>query len=252
MIKKRVGIVGYGEIGQSLEKYYLGKEFDIEILDTGKNIHTIKPNIEVMNIAIPFIGRDKFVNCVAENISKFSPKLVIIHSTVTPGTTLAVINKSDFHNVVHSPVRGVHPNLYEGLKTFVKFIGGENEKAIKDTQNHYSEIDIKSDVFGSSKSTELAKVLSTTYYGMCIAFHNDMNNLCEKYQVKYEDVATRWNNTYNEGYKKLGMDNVVRPVLYPPKNGKIGGHCVIPNAYLCREFFDSMVLDYILSLDQQE
>ena len=44
------------------------------------------------------------------------------------------------------------------------------------------------------------------------------------------------------------MENVVRPVLYPPKDGKIGGHCVIPNAELCKKFFDSTVLDYILEL----
>jgi hypothetical protein len=31
--------------------------------------------------------------------------------------------------VVHSPVRGVHPYLYEGIKTFVKYIGADNKEA---------------------------------------------------------------------------------------------------------------------------
>ena len=31
---KKVGIIGYGEIGQSLEKCYLGKEFCVQVLDT--------------------------------------------------------------------------------------------------------------------------------------------------------------------------------------------------------------------------
>ena len=41
---------------------------------------------------------------------------------------------------------------------------------------------------------------------------------------------TKFNHTYNEGYKKLGKTYVVRPVLYP--TDKIGGHCIIPNAKL--------------------
>ena len=177
------------------------------------------------------------------------PKLTIIHSTITPGTTLKVLNKlKDKHLVVHSPVRGIHPNLYEGLKTFVKFIGSDNEEATTITVNHYTDIELKTQIFKSSKASELAKVLSTTYYGMCIAFHNDINKLCKEHDVKFEEVATKWNKTYNEGYTKLGMINVVRPVLYPPKDGKIGGHCVVPNAQLCKQFFDSKVLDYILEL----
>ena len=32
---KKIGIIGYGEIGQSLEKLYLGKDFVIQINDTG-------------------------------------------------------------------------------------------------------------------------------------------------------------------------------------------------------------------------
>lgn len=246
---KRIGIIGYGEIGQSLEKLYLGRDFDIQINDTGLEMDQIKPGVEVLNVAIPFTDQDKFIKIVTEYILDINPKLTIIHSTITPGTTLKVLEKlNNSHLVVHSPVRGVHPNLYEGLKTFTKFIGSDNKEATIATREHYNELEVKYEMFKGSKATELAKVLSTTYYGMCIAFHNDMNKLCKEHDVKYEEVATKWNKTYNEGYSKLGMDNVVRPVLYPPKDGKIGGHCVVPNAELCKQFFNSKVLDYILEL----
>lgn len=245
---KRVGIIGYGEIGQSLEKLYLGRDFTIQINDTGAKINQIEPGADVLNIAIPFTSKDKFVEIVSDYINTLTPMLTIIHSTVTPGTTLEIINRTKNNLIVHSPVRGVHPNLYEGLKTFVKFIGSDNHEATSLTVNHYTDIEVKSQIFEGSKATELAKVLSTTYYGMCIAFHNDVNKLCKEQGVKFEEVATKWNKTYNEGYSKLGMNNVIRPVLYPPKDGKIGGHCVVPNAELCKQFFESKVLDYILEL----
>jgi UDP-N-acetyl-D-mannosaminuronate dehydrogenase len=245
---KKIGIIGYGEIGQSLEKLYLGKDFVIQINDTGLDKSEIELNVDILNIAIPFTSKDTFVEVVSKYITELKPELTIIHSTVTPGTTLDVIKNTKNNNIIHSPVRGVHPNLYEGLKTFTKFIGSDNKEATILAKNHYDEIDLKYEIFESSKATELAKVLSTTYYGMCIAFHNDINNLCKEHNVKFDEVATKWNKTYNEGYSKLGMSNVIRPVLYPPKDGKIGGHCVVPNAELCKQFFDSKVLDYILEL----
>ena len=244
---KEIGIIGYGEIGESLEKCYLGKDFNVSIVDTGKDINQITDSVDILNIAIPFTSISKFVKIVSQYIEKYSPKLTIIHSTVTPGTTKLIIDITK-SNVVHSPVRGVHPNLYEGLKSFVKCIGGEDDYSIDLAKEHYDKLEIKYKVFKGSAATELAKILSTTYYGLCIAFHNDINKLCNEYDVNFDEVATQWNRTYNEGYKKLGMENVVRPVLYPPKDGKIGGHCVIPNAELCKKFFDSTVLDYILEL----
>ena len=246
---KKIGIIGYGEIGQSLEKLYLGKDFEIQVNDTGLDLNQITSNVEVLNIAIPFTDQNKFIDIVSHYILDIEPKLTIIHSTITPGTTLKVFEKlGKCYKVVHSPVRGVHPNLYEGLKTFTKFIGSDDKDATLLTKEHFKELEINFEIFKDSKATELAKVLSTTYYGICIAFHNDMNKLCKEYGVKYEEVATKWNKTYNEGYNKLGMENVIRPVLYPPKDGKIGGHCVVPNAELCKQFFDSLALDYIINL----
>ena len=49
---KEIAIVGYGEIGQSLEKCYLGKNFNISIVDTGKSINQIKDKVDILNIAI--------------------------------------------------------------------------------------------------------------------------------------------------------------------------------------------------------
>jgi len=244
---KNIGIIGYGEIGKSLEKCYLGKKFNISILDTGKNINSLEKDIDVLNICIPYT--EQFIAIVSDYIRFYTPKITIIHSTVIPMTTKDIIKNTDNEYIVHSPVRGVHPNLYEGLKTFTKCIGGENKDAVQLTCTHYDELELKYEIYENSVATELAKILCTTYYGICIAFHNDINKLCKQYDVSYDDVATKWNTEYNEGYTKLGMKNVVRPVLYPPKDSKIGGHCVVPNARLCTKFLTSKGLDYILDLE---
>ena len=96
-----------------------------------------------------------------------------------------------------------------------------------------------------SKTTELAKLFCTTYYGLCIAWHAEMKKICDKEGIDFEKAVTDFNNTYNEGYAKLGMQNVVRPVLYPPA-GAIGGHCIVPNAEILKKYYQSEALDLIL------
>jgi DNA-binding CsgD family transcriptional regulator len=80
-----------------------------------------------------------------------------------------------------------------------------------------------------------------------------MKKLCDQYGIDFEKAVTDFNQTYNEGYKKLGKSNVVRPVLFPPKGG-CGGHCVLENTILlreaCPEFMEA--LDFILSMGKDK
>lgn len=225
----RVGILGYGEIGSSLAKVYL-KHSDYELvikdLDRDDGLYCL----DVLNVCIPFKSSDQFVDAVCKQIAESNPKLTIIHSTVLPGTTNIISDVTE-SSVVHSPVRGVHPNLYEGLMTFVKFIGADSVESEDEAIDHINSLGIETIGCSSSRTTELGKLLSTTYYGVVIAWHGEMKKICDEIGVSFDEAVTMFNETYNEGYTELGKENVIRPVLYPP-DGSIGGHCVLPNAKL--------------------
>jgi len=240
----KVGILGYGEVGKAIAKFY--KKPKVKDLKRDDGLE----GIEVFNICIPW--SENFISIVTSEIKKIKPRLVIIHSTVAPGTTKKIADKTDAF-VVHSPVRGVHPHLYEGIRTFVKYIGADSKKAGILAKKHLESLGIKTKVFYPSVTTEIGKLLSTTYYGLCIAWHGEMKRLFDKYNVDFEKAVTDFNKTYNEGYKKLGKPNVVRPVLYPPQKTKgIGGHCVIPNVIILKKYFKSEVLDLILKYSPKE
>lgn len=245
-----VGILGYGEIGVSTEKLYCGKDYVVRVLDPEKKRHDSLKGATIVNVCIPY--SDQFIDTVCDMIESAAPLLTILHSSVPVGTTEAIQNRfprtdSHFTYVVHSPVRGNHPCLYYSLKTFIKYIGSDTEIGRDVTIDHFNELGIQSKFIGPSKTTELAKLLCTSYYGLCIAWHHEMERLCEENNVNFELAVEHWNSTYNDGYRALGMDNVVRPILYPPK-GKIGGHCVVPNAELLQKHADSAFLDLILQL----
>lgn len=238
-----IGIIGYGEIGKSVERVYMDySKFNLTIID--KEYVCGDGVIDIMNICLPLF--DDYKTVVCEYIKKYKPKLCIIHTSTTPGTTLEISSRTEC-SVVHSPVRGVHPNLYKGLKTFIKYIGYTDQRGKELCESHFDDLEIPYQSFEGSCNTELAKLYSTTYYGLCIAFHGEMKSHFDKLKLNY-NIITDWNETYNSGYEEIGMRNVVRPILTPPIDS-IGGHCVVPNAKLLKQEFDSLALDLILKYD---
>lgn len=238
--KENILIVGYGEIGKAIFKLYNSKKYNVYIKDVEQSSLPVD-NIDVMNICIPY--SENFIDIIKNYIDLYSPKLTIIHSTVLPGTTKQI----KISNIVYSPVIGTHPDLFNSIKTFTKFIGANDKSSLKLVRKHFKSLKIKYKVFKNSKTVETSKLLSTLYYGMCISFHNDVDILCKKNNLPFEQVMTEWNTEYNKGYTLMGKPNVVRPILSSPK-GKIGGHCIIKNAEIIKDYFKSDIVKYILKL----
>ncbi len=230
-----VGILGFGEIGKAVSQLY-DQPLKIKDLDRDDNLF----NLDLVHICIPFT--DKFVDIVVDFAYSNVPKNCIVHSTVAP-KTIELLNErtKNLFNFSHCPVRGVHPNLLKGLLTFETFWGCDFESP--ELEDHLKKLNLKINKV-SSKTSELSKLLDTTYYGLCIAWHAEVKKICDQLDVDFEKVSTLYNQTYNEGYKALGKQNVVRPVLYPTE--KIGGHCVIPNTEILKKDFSSLAFDLIL------
>lgn len=238
----KIGIVGYGEVGRALETIYRNKAFNLKIKDKEDNLK-FDGKIKILNICFPYT--ETFLDSVVSYININNPTLTIIHSTVLPGTTKKIQSLIGKKFVVHSPVRGNHPCLYESLIKFEKYVGSDTEEGLFLSLRHLASLGISVNHMKNSFSTELAKILCTSYYGLCIAWHQRVSELCSEHSVDFQEVMTDWNMTYNKGYKELGIESVMRPVLYPPGD-RIGGHCVIPNAELLKEVLDSPLLDEIL------
>lgn len=214
-------IIGAGEIGRALYRV-LQKAHNVSIRDKADEANG---RFDVLHIAYSFIPG--FVRATKTYIKKYKPKIVIIHSTIPVGTTKKVGKMA-----VHSPIRGAHPHLEKGIRTFVKYFGGAKSKI---AERYFTKLKIPTRSFPNAETTELLKILDTAYYGWNIIFAKETKRLCEKFNVDFNDVYTDANKSYNAGYKKLGMSHVIRPLLkFAP--GKIGGHCVIPNTKLLKDW----------------
>ena len=220
-------ILGMGEVGQTLFDLLVDRKFDcIGIdLDNSKckkySENEVIKNPEYLHVCLPgeLTG---FTDIVLNWINKIKNiQVVIIHSTVKPGTTKIIQEKLSIP-ILFSPVRGVHKRFLNDIKKYTKFIsfdGAEIDSKIKrDLENRFEKIDWMS----TTKTAELAKILvDTTYYGWLINYAQVTKMICEKENIDFDEM---WKFA-DEIHENLGN----RPKMFP---GIIGGHCVIPNLNL--------------------
>lgn len=221
-------VIGLGEIGSALVEI-----FKADGEDSHKGIEASQNSYKFMHIAFPF--SEKFVDEVKRYQDKFNPTYTIIHSTVPIGT-------SDKCGAVHSPVRGVHPNLKDGILTFKKFVGGAD---CWEVANEFKKYRIDCMCVRDARQTEALKLISTTQYGIFIMLNKEIKHWCDKNELDFNIVYTLANESYNEGYTKLFRPDVLRPNL-KYTNEKIGGHCVIPNAKILEKYTPFELASWIL------
>ncbi|MHA1210851.1 MAG: hypothetical protein ACTSSH_00170 [Candidatus Heimdallarchaeota archaeon] len=224
----RTLICGYGEVGKSLQKVL--KSYPISIVDKNRTLDQAagSTDIEIMHIVFPY--SDKFIEQVKEYQEKYKPNFTVIHSTVPVGTSRKV-------NAIHSPVVGIHPHLEESLKTFTKFLGGEQASEVAD---YFRRAGMKVYLFDKPETTELMKISQTTFYAAMIEYVKMLKRECDKHGLSFSEVYTIPSADYNKGYEKLGFPEYKMPLLIPMMK-KQGGHCTLPNL----EFWDNEFVELI-------
>src|SRR5262249_46485678 len=82
------------------------------------------------------------------------------------------------------------------------------------------------------EAVEIAKLTETTFFGLMIAWAQEVERYADRLDVSYDDIVSF--------YEEIGFFPLVK---YFP--GVIGGHCVMPNIELLKRFADSEILKAI-------
>ena len=236
-----VAILGCGQVGSSLKKV-VAEKYPVYCRDLSFDEIGDK-KIDILHICIPY--SDKFVETVVKAIKELKPKLVLIEATVKVGTTREIAEQVGCQTA-HSFIRGLHPNLEAGIKTFMKMVGGIDAGATRAAGEYYESLGIRTISCKKPEETEAAKLWSTTYYALCIVFQKEVHKYCQERWLDFHTVYTLANRTYNRGYEKLGLPDFVRPIL-KQVDGKIGGHCLTSNC----KILGGDVADFILEKNDE-
>lgn len=228
----KVVVAGLGEVGKPLFDL-VSRHHDAIGVDVS-SLNRIE-QADVLHICYPFQIRD-FVGETVRYIDLFKPAVTVINSTVGVGTTRTIAEQSGAA-VVNSPVRGKHARMLEEVCTYTKFIGAINPADGEQAARHFESIGLKTKVLSSPEATELAKLTETTYFGVMIAWAQEVERYCDQTGQSYDEIVSF--------YDEIPF---FPPVKYFP--GVIGGHCVMPNIRILKSFTQSAVLDAICASNE--
>jgi UDP-N-acetyl-D-mannosaminuronate dehydrogenase len=223
-----VVVVGLGEVGKPLLEIMKGtyQTFGVDI-----NQPASISQCDVMHICFPF-QNGNFGTEVLQYINQYTPALTVINSTVAPGTTRRIAVESHTA-VVNSPVRGKHARMQDEMLHYTKFIGALDAQSGQSAVRHFEEAGMKTKLLSSPEATEIAKLSETTYFGLLIAWGQEVERYCRKVGANYDEVVSF--------YEEIKF---FPPVKYFP--GVIGGHCVMPNIAILLQQFPSGLLQAIV------
>ncbi len=226
-MEKKIVVAGLGEIGFPILQLVsksgpaVGYDLNTKLMDEKSVRKYEQLKTSFLHVCIPF--SDRFAENVISLNNKFHPEVIVIHSTLSPGTTSKIQSRLSIP-VIYSATRGVHKRMLSDMKRYAKFYAIESSAPRKKwASSVYAKLMKKAGVTTKQMSSpitlELAKiVVDTSYYGWLITYAQLSNMIAIKHNVDYDEM---WSFA-EEIHKFLGN----RPKMFP---GFIGGHCVIPN-----------------------
>jgi len=216
-------VVGLGEIGRPLLEILRGAH-----QAAGRDLeHRPFDGVQILHLCFPYAS--DFVSTAARYVSLYDPELVVVNSTVVPGTTSEIQVKTGVP-AVYSPVRGKHARMKDELRHYRKFVAGSSAPAVALVEDHFAAAGITTQRMSSPEALELAKLLETTYFGVLVAWAQEMDRFTHAVDADY------WETT-----AFLDEIDFFPPVGFQP--GYIGGHCVMPNLDLLEQVRSSPFID---------
>jgi UDP-N-acetyl-D-mannosaminuronate dehydrogenase len=226
--RNSVVVVGLGEVGKPVFEL-ISKHHRTVGVDVSPLLEEIE-QVDVLHVCYPFQIKD-FVGETVRYIKLFEPKLTIVNSTVAVGTTRLIAKQAGVA-IVNSPVRGKHARMFDELCEYTKFVGAIDPTDARRAVEHFESVGLKTKILSSPEATELAKLTETTYFGLMIAWAQELERYCDQSGADYEELISFYDEI-----------KFFPSVKYFP--GIIGGHCVMPNIEILRKFDESVILEAI-------
>jgi UDP-N-acetyl-D-mannosaminuronic acid dehydrogenase len=184
---------------------------------------------------------------VSEAVGKLMKKktMVVIESTVAPGTTKCIVKPilekasgmkagRDF-NLVYSYERVMVGRLLYNMTFMPRIIGGLTPECTRRGMEFYKHI-VKAELLPTDCTTaEVAKVTENTYRDVNIAFANEIALICESLGVNVHDVRRLVNSLPNDPSNPA--KNPLRNMHMP--SGGVGGHCLPKDPWLLKHGLDA-------------
>jgi len=191
----KIGICGVGMVGGALARYFEKKGIKPFLYDKGKNLGSVEEvnQADVIFICVPTPYNKKKgfdLSYVEEAISKIQgEKIIVIKSTVLPGTTEKLQEKYPQHKFLFNP-------------EFLTELTADQDMCYPDRQiigYTKKSYDIAGDILQilplapyekimPATEAEMVKYFGNTWFSTKVIFANQIYDLCQKLGINYDRV----------------------------------------------------------------
>ena len=246
----KIGIVGQGFVGTAIkvgfEPHYELETYDAfdESKSTG-NLADLVAECEVIFVCVPTpMNKDgtchtDIVESVVERINRKRQgylrvtlkhdTIVVLKSTVPPGTTDRLNKKYKDISVIFNPEFLTETNFIEDFKNQTRIILGGTRKGTNLLRQIYSKVFPTAHIIKTGSITaEMVKYMTNTYLATKVSFANEIKQICDKVGADYDKVTE-----YATLDERLGKTHLGVPG--PDGDCGFGGHCLPKdlNALIC-------------------
>jgi len=231
-----VGVVGQGFVGSAI-KVGLKDYYDIFTYDLQDSLRNCDSLCELVDkskfifVCLPTPMKSDgscFTGIVEEAImsineicqsNDYNNRIVIIKSTVPPGTTQGLDNMCDSLSVVFSPEFLTEANSYDDFKNQTRIIIGGSRPASSHVKTMFRKAFPSIPIVKTNAvHAEMVKYFINCFLSVKVSFANEMYQVCEKMNVDYDKVVE-----YALYDKRLGQSHFTVPG--PDGDYGFGGHC---------------------------
>ena len=229
----KIGIIGQGYVGTALKEgfqdFYQVETYDK--YDLGKSTHSKISDIvelsDVIFVCVPTPMRQDgscYTGIVEEVIREINEnangQIVVIKSTVPPGTTDRINQEYTHSTVIFNPEFLTEANFIQDFKNQSRIILGGDRKGTNIVRQIYSRIFPNATIVKTgAKHAEMVKYFTNCFLASKVSFANEMYNICNQLDLDYDKIVEY--ATYDE---RLGKSHWAVPG--PDGDFGYGGHCL--------------------------
>jgi len=226
-----IGIVGQGFVGtavnEGLAKFHNIETFDIAKDSTCSSLKELIEKCQYIFVCVPtpmdgdgscYTG---MVKDVIKDINRMTTKkkILIVKSTIPPGTTEGWNKEYDKVDIVFNPEFLTEANSIEDFKNQNRIIVGGPRPAATKVARIFKKAFPKVPIIKTGSTyAEMVKYVTNSFLAMKVSYANEIYQICEKLDIDYDKVIE-----YAQRDERLGYSHWMVPG--PDGDFGYGGHC---------------------------
>ena len=228
-----IGVVGCGFVGtavyEGLKKHHNLNNYDkaVDIDYTCATLEELTECSEIIFVCVPTPMNRNDGSChtgIVENVVRqldecSKDKIVVLKSTIPPGTTARLNAKYKNNTIIFSPEFLTEANSIEDFKNQDRIIIGGDRDGTNTLRIMFSRVFPKAKIIKTDSTyAEMIKYLTNNFLTVKVAFANEMYQVCQRLNIDYDKVVE-----YATLDERLGPSHWGVPG--PDGDLGFGGHC---------------------------